>query len=174
MLHVAGGAHASPSSGVRSPVMRALPVMLLAVALAACGGGRDVRDANVDARVLECAAPLTHVLSPSTRPPNVGLPTVSITWSGDGCALHDDEGHPDAVLFVADTAGTWFDVGLLAQADSRWFIAESSTGTMRATYIPGIPPATDIHLVLETDGTRVSVDFRVDGDTLTLLAMREL
>lgn len=154
---------------------RALPVLLLATVLGACRGG-GAADASVDARVLECDAPLTIVLSPSTRPPNVGLPTASITWTENRCALHDDEGHPDAVLFVADTAGTWFDAGLIAQADSRWVIAESSTGATRTTYLARVPRGTDIHVVLERDdaSSRISVDFRVDDDTLTLLAMSEL
>lgn len=152
---------------------RAVPVMLVAIALGACGG-RGGTDASVDARVLECDAPRSIPLTPSTHPPNTGLPMASIAWTGNSCALYADETHPDAILIIADTAGTWFDSGLVATADSAWFIAESSTGVMRATYITGVPRATDLHLVLESDEVRVAVDFRVDGDTVTLLAMSEL
>lgn len=154
---------------------RALAPLVLSVALAACTGGGGV-DASVDARALTCDAPLSMALAPSTRPPNVGLPVASIAWTGDRCALYPDEGHPDTVLFIADSDGTWFDVGLIAQANSRWFIAESSTGAMRTTYLAGVPRATVVNVVLQSDSTdnQVSIDFRVDDDTLTLLAMSEL
>ena len=146
---------------------------MLVLVLAGCRGGSSV-DASVDAQVLTCDAPLSMALTPSARPPNVGLPVASIAWTGDHCALYPDEGHPDTLLFLADSDGTWFDVGLIAQANSRWFIAEASTGAMRTTYLTGVPRDTDIHVVLESDDTQVAIDFRVDDDTVTLLAMSEL
>lgn len=149
---------------------------LFALLSIACGSDDGSRDASSDARVLDCDGPIEFELTPATTGPNTGLPMAAITWSGDHCVLVADERHPDAVLVIADTTGTFFDSGVVAARAGDWIIERWSRSESRTTYVAAVPRNTDVFVELESeDGrSRVRIDFRVGATTLTLLAMREL
>lgn len=148
--------------------LRALSTALALVA-GACGTPVDV-DAGPEPAALECAAPLTIVLSPSVEDANRGVPTAAIAWTDERCALYGDETHPDALLVVADFQGALGAELVAARAD-RWVIDTSSVGSAPATYV-GIPPDTDVAMELSRDELRVALTFRVEADTLVLVEMR--
>lgn len=159
----------APMSGV---VTRAT-VALVALLGVACSGGGDALDASHDARVLDCDGPIEAELVPAPSGPNAGVPIAAIAWRGDHCVLEGDENAPDALLVVADTAGTWFDYGVVAVRAGGWVITRSSTSESPTTYTT-VQRDTDVFFELESAGARVRIDLRVSGTTLTLIAMHEL
>lgn len=154
-------------------------VALVALLSIACGGG-GAPDASHDARVLDCDGPLSIELEPAPSGPNAGVPIAAIVWRGNDCLLVSDEQDPDAVLVIADTAGTFFDSGLVAARAGGWIITRSSASESPRTYLTAVPRDTDFFVELESETSRVRIDFRVGvvspatATTLTLLAMREL
>ncbi len=152
----------------------ALALGLAPFVLGCGGGGAGDAGASPDARVLDCAAPLSIALTPSTHAANAGFSTAGIAWSGSRCALYDDENQSDVVLAIADTRGTIFDQGFVASRGGRWVIAGTSTGDATpTTYIARLPTGTDITVDAQESDVRVSIVFRIEGEMLTLLDMRQ-
>jgi hypothetical protein len=98
----------------------------------------------------------------------------AVAWADEHCELGTDETREDALLVVADFTGTVFGAaGLSLNAVRNWNIVGSSLGGAPATYLAGVPRATDVTLVLEEPRTRerATVTLRVDGDVVALLDM---
>ncbi len=152
------------------------PVTLLFATLAAtaCGGGPP--GLGPDGGVLECTPPLSITLSPSTDPPNAGVPTAGIGWAAGSCQVFDDETRPEVVLVVADLTG-FLSGSLSAAADNRWVIESSSVGSAPTTYIAPLPRDVTVDVMLrnrDDAGLRLALSFQVAGDVVTLLDMRRL
>ena len=122
-------------------------------------------DAGTDARVLTCDVPRSAELVPSASGSNAGVPLAGIGWTDGACVFYGDDGHPDIVLLVADLTG-FLSGGLVAAPGRGWRTVSSSEG------LASLPRDTDIDVVVERDGVRVELTFRVEGDTVVLLAMR--
>lgn len=151
----------------------ALLLLSAAASSVACSSPASVSsDAGRDAG-LECATPLSIVLSPSTSSSNPGVPSAGLGVVDGECALFADELQEGAVLAFFDLQGAGGTAWVAARVD-RWVIETSSLGSGPTTYIANLPEDTDIALELTNGDSCLAVRVRVSGATLTLLEMRRL
>lgn len=124
-----------------------------------------------DAAVPVCETPASIALVPAPSPPNQGVPMAAVVWSAAGCELVNDQAHPEIALLVADLEGG-FGFELVATRGGRWVVASASAGIPSSTYVANFPRETDVEIVLEQGAERLALTIRVDGDVLTLVALR--
>jgi hypothetical protein len=158
------------------PMMRCVCIFI--ALLLACCGPTPLALNDAGPRPLFCATPMRIDLVAPTTGTNAGIPMASIAWPGDHCVLTDDEHAPGLVLLLADFSGTVFGpAALTVSPGSDWRIDSSSPGGGGPSpYLSNQPRDTDITVTLH-DGTetdRVSVTFRVEGNTLVLLDMHRI
>jgi hypothetical protein len=98
----------------------------------------------------------------------------AVVVDGGRCFLSADERVPGSVLVVANFEGGAL-VDAVVAAPGTGFTIESSSLGGPTSYIARFPRDADIDVVLDRDGYRVALTFRLEtGDRLVLQALREL